>query len=108
MDDKTYHNIQELKNDAENTQNSPFHLTLEILGGRGTWVAKSGKHPISAQVMISQFVSSSPSSGSALTAQGLESASDSVCVSLCPSPACVLALSLSLSLKNKNKHLKKH
>ena len=33
----------------------------------GTRVAQSVKHPTSAQVMISQFVSSSPSSGSVLT-----------------------------------------
>ena len=45
---------------------------------RGTWVTQSVKRPTSAQVMISQFVSSSPMSGSVLTAQNLEPASDSV------------------------------
>ena len=40
----------------------------------------------STQVMISWFVGSSPVSGSVLTAQSLEPASDCVCVSLCPSP----------------------
>ena len=57
--------------------------------------------PTSAQVMISQFVSSSPTSGSVLTAQSLEPASDSVSlsVSLCPS----ITHTLSLSLKNKHK-----
>ena len=40
------------------------------------------ERPILAQVMISWFVSSSPTSGSVLTAQSLEPASDSVCVSL--------------------------
>ena len=43
---------------------------------RGAWVAQSVKHPTSAQVMISQFVSSSPASGSVLTAQSLESPLD--------------------------------
>ena len=45
---------------------------------RGAWVAESIKCPTSAQVMISQFVSSSPASGTVLTAQSLEPASDSV------------------------------
>ena len=59
---------------------------------------------ILAQVMISQFVGSSPVSDSVLTAQSLEPASDSVSSSLsAPSP---LALYLSLSQKN-NKTLKK-
>ena len=61
----------------------------------------------SAQVTVSQFMGSSPVSGSVLTAQGLEPASDSVSVSLyAPSPLAVclslsLSLCLSLSLKNK-------
>ena len=37
----------------------------------GAWVAQSLKRPTSAQVMISQFVSLSPVSGSQLPAQGL-------------------------------------
>ena len=41
---------------------------------RGTWVAQLVKRPTSAQVMISWFVSSSPTSGSVLTAQSLEPA----------------------------------
>ena len=45
---------------------------------RGAWVAQSVKRPTLAQVMISWFVSSSPRSGSVLTAQSLEPASDSV------------------------------
>ena len=65
----------------------------------GTWVAQSVEHVTSAQVMISQFVGSSSSSGSVLTAQSLEPASDSLSPSLCPSP--VRALSLSLSKINK-------
>ena len=59
-------------------------------------MAQSVKHLTSAQVMISQFMSSSPASVSVLTAQGLEPASDSVSVSLS------LPLPYSLSLKNKH------
>ena len=50
-------------------------------------------HLTSAQVMIFRFVSSSPASGSVLTGVSLESVSDSVSPSLCPSPACALSLS---------------
>ena len=57
------------------------------------WVAQSVKHQTSAQVMISQSVSSSPKSGSVLTAQSLEPASDSVSLSLCHSPAHALLTS---------------
>ena len=45
-------------------------------------MAQSVKRPTSAQVMISQFVSSSPASVSARTAESLEPASDSVSPSL--------------------------
>ena len=58
---------------------------------KGAWVGQSVKCPTLAQVMISRFVGSSPLSGSVLTAQSLELASDSA------SPP----LSASLSLKNK-------
>ena len=51
----------------------------------------------SAQVMISRFVGLSPVSGSVLTAQSLEPASESVSPSLSVSPL----LMLCLSLKNK-------
>ena len=68
--------------------------------GRGAWVAQSVEHPTSAQVMISQSMSSSPASGSVLTAQSMEPALDSVSLSLYPSPA--HALSLSVSKINKN------
>ena len=61
----------------------------------GTWVAQSVEHPTSAQVMISWFVSSSPTSGSVLTAQSLEPAMDSVSHSFCPSPTHALSLSLN-------------
>ena len=58
-------------------------------------------HPTSAQVMTSRFVSSSPVSGSVPTAQSLEPASDSVCVSLSDPPPLTLCLCLSVSLENK-------
>ena len=56
-------------------------------------MAQSVERPTSAQVMISQFVGSSPASGSMRTAQGLEPASDSVSPSLYPSSARILSLS---------------
>ena len=73
---------------------------LKITVWGGAWVAQSVKRPTSAQVMISQSVSSSPASGSVLTAQSLEPISDSVSPSLWPSP--VHALSLSVSKINKH------
>ena len=45
---------------------------------RGAWVAQWVKCPTSTQVMMLQFVSLSPTSGSVLTAQSLESDLDSV------------------------------
>ena len=60
------------------------------------------KHPTSAQVMISRFVSSSPASGSVLTARSLEPASDSVSPSLLAPPP------LTLCLSKMNKCLKKN
>ena len=56
--------------------------------------------PISAQVMISRSVNSSSVSGSVLTAQSLEPASDSVFPSLSAPPL----LELCLSLSKINKH----
>ena len=63
-----------------------------VQGRRGGSV----KHPTSAQVMVSQFVSSSRASGSVLTAQSLGPAVDSVSPSLSALPP----LKLSLRLKN--------
>ena len=53
----------------------------------------------SAHVIISRCVDSSPASGSVLTAQNLEPACFTFCVSpsLCPYPACALPVCLSLS-----------
>ena len=67
---------------------------------RDAWVAQSVKCQTLAQVMISQFVSSSPTLGSMLIAQSLKPASDSVPPSL--SAPLLLAFCLSLS-KKKNK-----
>ena len=57
----------------------------------------SVKRPTSAQGMISRSVSSSPASGSVLTAQRLDPASDSVSPSLSAPPL----LTLFLCLKTK-------
>ena len=61
---------------------------------RGAWVAQLVKHPTSAQVMISWFVGSNPASGSLLTAQTLEPASDSVSASLSAPPPLTFCLCL--------------
>ena len=73
--------------------------------GRGTWVVQLVQWPTSAQVMISWFVSLSPTSGSVLTAQSLEPASDSVSPSLSAPPP--LTLCLSVSKINIKKFLKR-
>ena len=64
----------------------------------GTWVAQSVKRPTSAQVTISRSVSSSPTSGSVLTAQSLELLRI-ICLPL--SLTLPHSYSVSLSLKNK-------
>ena len=61
-------------------------------------MAQSVKCPTSAQVMISQFMSLSPTLGSVLTAQSLEPASDTVSPSLSALPPLVCALSVSVSV----------
>ena len=72
-------------------------------------MAQSVKHPALAQVMISQFTSSSPASDSVLTTQSLEPASDSVSPSLSPPPLLALYLYLSrINTLKKNKKCKKH
>ena len=70
-----------------------FSLFKKIFGA---WVAQSVEHPTSAQVMISRFVSSSPTSGSVLTAQSLEPALDSVSPSGSAPPLLMLCVSLSI------------
>ena len=64
----------------------------------GAWVASSIKLLTVAEVVISRLLSSSPTSGSVLTARSRKPASDSVSPSLCSSPP----HALSLSLKNKS------
>ena len=56
-------------------------------------MAQSVKCPMSAQVMISLFVSLSPTLGSVLTIQSLDPASDSVSPSLLAPPLLTLYLS---------------
>ena len=68
---------------------------------RGAWGTQSVKHLTLAQVMILWFMGSSPASGSVLTAQSLEPASDSVSAP----PLLTLCLCLSLSKINKQGHL---
>ena len=58
-------------------------------------MAQAVNHPTSAQVMISQFVSLSPASGSVLIAQSLEPALDSVSPPLSAPPMLKLCLCLS-------------
>ena len=70
-------------------------LTFIMTFFRGAWVAQSVKRPTSAQIMISRFMSLSPTSGSVLTAQSLEPALDSVCPSLSAPPPLTLCLCLS-------------
>ena len=56
-------------------------------------MAQLVKGPTSAQVMISRFMGSGPESGSVLTAQSLEPASDSVSPSVsAPPPTPALSL----------------
>ena len=72
------------------------YLIQDISCEGGAWVAQLVECPNSAQVMISRFGVSSPMSGSALTAQSLEPASDSVPPSLSDPPLLMLFLFLSL------------
>ena len=72
-----------------------YFYILNIIQHRGSWVAQSVKHPTLARVMISQFVSLSPVSGSVLIVQSLEPALDSVYASPSAPPLLILFLSLS-------------
>ena len=65
-------------------------------------MAQAVRCPTLAQVMISLSVSSSPMSGSVLTARSLEPASDSVSLALCPSPG---SCSVSFCLSDINKNI---
>ena len=77
----------------QNQNNYLVKLSIRIrkLCYGGAWVAQSVKHPTSAQIMILQFTSLSPTLGSVLTAQ-----IQCLPLSLCPFlPAQVLCLPLS-------------
>ena len=69
-------------------------------------MAQSVKHLTSAQVMILWFMSSSPASGSVLTAQSLDPALDSGSPSSLPLP-CTCSVSPLLSNINVKKKKKK-
>ena len=60
----------------------------------GAWVTQLVERLTLAQVMISQFVDSSPAPGSVLMAQSLEPASDSVSPSLSARPPLMRSLSV--------------
>ena len=70
-------------------------------------MAQSAKRLTLAQVMILRLMSSSPASGSVLTAQSLEPASDSVSPSFTDPPPLTLSLSLSKINIKKIKIIKK-
>ena len=78
-----------------------FLALKKLMRWRGTWVAQWVKCPTSAQVMISWFVGWSPTSGSVLSAQSLEPASDSVSSLslLLPCPCSVSLLKNKINLK---------
>ena len=88
-----------LENNNNHESTSKGHRSQLKTFPWGAWVAQSVECPTSAQVMISQSVSSSPALGSVQTAQSLEPASDSVSPSLSDPPPFMLCL--SLSQKNK-------
>ena len=85
------------RNSADNTNPSQKEFKL-----RGSWVAQLVKRLILAQVMISQFMGSSPASGSVLMAQSLELLQILSPSLYAPRP---LALCLSLSLNVKKKRV---
>ena len=85
-----------------NQFDNKFHILKKIkikkineAASWGSCVSRSVGRPTSAQVMISQLVGSSPTSGSVLIAQSLEPALDSVCVSLSLPLPCLCSVSLS-------------
>ena len=73
----------------------PQHDPIKTHWCSGAWVAPSVERPTSAQVMILRSVSSSPASGSVLTARSLEPALDSVSPFLSAPPPLALCLCLS-------------
>ena len=87
--------ISEVSSNSGLLESCDWNLKFLVNSG-GTRVAQLVKHLTSAQVMISQFVGSSPALDSVLTAQSPEPVSDSVSPSLSAPPLLTLCLSLSL------------
>ena len=98
--------VKEIRHVRVHTGWFPYTLSPRIVKARGAWVAQYLERLTLAQAMIFWSVSSSPASGSVLTAWSLEPASDSVSPSL--SAPSLLMLCLSLSLKNKHLRIKKY
>ena len=73
----------------------PVEVQSRLQHDWGAWVAQLVESPTSAQVVISQFVGSSPAPGSVLMAQSLEPAWDPVSPSLSAPPLLMLCFSLS-------------
>ena len=59
---------------------------LQLKPPRSAWVAQSVEHPTSAQVMISQFMSSNPVLGSVLSVQNLLQIQEHLCEVFVPCP----------------------
>ena len=79
------------------SQDRQVDISLQIAVPLGAWVAQSVGHLTSIQVMISQFTSSSPASGSVLTARSLLRIP---CLPLSlPLPAHALSLSQKINKK---------
>ena len=79
-------------------QYSSFYIRTDFCGG--AWVAQLVKHSTSAQVMISQFVSSSP-------AFCADSSQPGACFGVCASLSLSAPLLLILCISKINKHKKK-
>lgn len=86
-----------LKSTIIEMQNPLKEANIRIEVTRGAWVAQFIERLTLAQVMSSQFMSSSPTWGVVLTAQSLRPALGSVS----PSFSAPLPLTLCLSLKSK-------
>ena len=87
---------REVRNLREVTALASSGANIRTLTFWGAWVAQSVERLASAQGMISRSVSSSPVSGSVLTARSLDPASDSVSpFLLAPPPLLMLCVSLS-------------
>ena len=90
-------NLSRLEDTESLHKNHLYFYILAIknqkLKFQGIWVAQLVKHWAQVQVMISPLVILSPTSGSVLIAWSLEPASDSVYLSLRPSPTHALSLS---------------